>query len=72
MIMNIGEYFFSPDMITDVGKHHDSDLTLFTPAYFDISGTGWGWVGLGFQFFLERTYQWMIDHIQKDSGILDA
>ena len=63
------------------GKY-SSALTLFTPAYFGISGTrggtlcppkvSWGWVGLGFQFFLEMTYQWMIDHIQKDSGSLDA
>ena len=32
----------------------------------------WGFGVLGFQFFLEMTYQWMIGHIQKDSWSLYA
>ena len=52
-------------------------LTLFVPAYFDVSGTRGGHIvpplnifGLGrvrFQFFLEITCLGVIYHIQKDS-----
>jgi len=41
-------------------------LTLFVPAYFDVS-IYLGWGGLGFQFFLEITCLGVIYHIQKDS-----
>ena len=53
--------------------HVSQYLTLFTPAYFGISGTGGvsdislGWGGLRFQFFLEMTCLGVIYHIQKDS-----
>ena len=38
-------------------------MTIYQPY------VSWGWLGLGFHFFLEITYQWMIDHIQRNHEV---
>ena len=48
--------------------HSDSfSLTLLGPAHLSISKGRGGWVGLGFQFFLDMICCGMIYHTQKDS-----